>query len=993
VMSDINKLSTVKFFSALAILTSLFFSSVFAPRTKVEAAAVENNSAAAAVITDTVTTAGLSKTPMIFEANRGQTDGRAEFISRGQGYTLYLTKSEAVFSLKPQNAEAESARIQKTKSRAPETVSRVLRMSFAGASAETGLAGGEQMPMKTNYYAGKKKFDNIPNYRQVRYRNLYDGIDAVFYGNEKQLEYDFVVAPEANPNRIRLKFDGVDKISLNAGGDLILAAAETEIIHRKPYIYQESDNRKQEIAGRYILLGNNEVGFEIGAYDRSRTLVIDPILRYSTYVGGTELDRIADIAVDAAGNAYLVGDTRSLDFPSPGARVASDEFGIFVGKLDPTGNNFVYLTFLEGEEDDLAQAIAIDGANNAYITGFSHSEQYPTTAGAFKERKSFCAAFPFPTTCYAANEDVVVTKLNAAGNLDVNGSGSFSTYLGGGNIDQSRDIAVAANGRAYVAGMTLSGGFDKKNEFQGCGVSGSSAPDAFLTVFNAAGTDLVYSTCLGGNGGEESANGVAIDAAGNAYLAGITDQNDFPVRAAFQPERAGGTDAFVAKINPNQVGDASLIYSSYLGGSGTDEANAVAVSAAGAAHLTGVTGSFNFPLKNAFDSLNQVNEAFVTTIHPSGSSITNSSFLGGSDQDFGFGIAVNSGGAIYVTGRTLSNNFPLALPFQSSRRGLFDAFVTKLRFGGEAPGVSWSSFYGGNRGDFSLGIAVRGNHVYIAGETESSNLTTVSPNPGGALKPASNANEDARDGFVAKILDTRKDTIGVFNPSLLQFQLRNTLTAGAPDITVNRGAAGDLPVAGDFNGDGIDTVSTFNNGTWTLRNFNVASGGYPAPVTPVQFGQPGDLPVVGDWNNDGIDSIGVYRPSAGQFFLSNSNTVPAVDITITFGAAEDLPVAGDWNGDGTDTVGVFRPSVADFFLTNQNILNPNVDITAFFGVGEDLPVAGDFDGNGTDTIGVWRPSVRTFFLTNNNADIAASVVFGSNGDRPVIGDWDGKPNQ
>ena len=552
-----------------------------------------------------------------------------------------------------------------------------------------------------------------------------------------------------------------------------------------------------------------------------------------------------------------------------------------------------------------------------------------------------------------------------------------------------------------MVGSTFSSSFvPKKNQYQGCGIvtplQTFDSEDAFLTVFNAAGSDITYSSCIGNTNGviglsDEAAFDVALDASNNVYVTGDTNSDSFKTKNAAQDEIGGGFDAFVAKFIPTQSGDASVAYATFLGGSGTECGNGIAVTPTGVASVTGVTGSVNFPLQNAFDSTNQINEAFVAQYNSNGSKV-NSSFLGGADQDEGHSIAV-SNGAIYVGGSTLSNDFPMAVPFQSTRRGVRDAFVAKVRFAANGTqGVSSSSYLGGNGNDKAFSIAVRGNFIYLAGPTESSNLLTTA----GVVKATSNANATNSDGFVAKILDTRKDTIGTFDPVNTLFDLRNTLTAGAPDINVDRGIVGDLPVAGDFNGDGIDTVSTFNNGVWKISNANVNVGGYPVSPLTVNFGQAGDLPVVGDWNNDGLDTVGVYRPSVGDFFITNSPATvvnPPIDLQMDFGAAEDLPVAGDWNADGLDSPGVFRPSVGQFFLTNDLIAAAQVSITATFGANGDLPVAGDFEGNGVDTIGVWRPSTLEFFLTNNNSAIANQFVFGAANNLPVIGDWDGKPNQ
>ena len=913
--------------------------------------------------------------PILFEENKGQTDRRAKFVSRGKGYTLYLTESEAVFSLQRQNESniQDSLEIPKTKSQRPKTISDSLKMQFVGANQNPQISGDAQAVTKTNYYIGKRRFENLSNYRKVNYKNLYDGIDAVFYGNQNnQLEYDFEIAPNADANQIKLNFDGAKELKIDENGDLVVKTENAELVQQKPFAFQTINGERKEVAVSYELLTNNEqrttnkFTFKLGNYDKSQPLTIDPKVDYLTYIGGTALDRINEIAADEQGNAYIVGDTESLNFHGQN-RDDNDKQGVFVSKLNAQGTDFLYLTLLEGNNDDGGFGIALDANNNAYVSGFA-SHGFPTTPGAF-------------STVTGINfYDAFAAKLDANGNL------VYATYIGGTSAaDTAFDIAVDSAGKAYVVGDTDSGiSFPQRNRYQGCGYGYYNSHDGFLSVVNASGSDLTYSTCIGGNLVQDQAFGVAVDSSNNAYVTGFTKGENFPTKNAFQPASGGGDDAWVAKFNPTASGEASLIYSSYLGGSGTESAKNIAVDSLGQACVTGVTGSANFPLVNAFDTTNQINEAFVTVVNSSGNALVGSSFLGGADQEEGFNIAVDKAGSIYVTGRTLSSDFPVALPFQPTRRGVRDAFVTKLRFG---RGVISSSFIGGNGNDFGKGIAVKGNLIYVAGETQSTNLLTTS----GTVKPTSNASSTNPDGFVAKILDTRLESVGTFRPSAT-FSLTQSITnVVVQNATFTGALSGQRGVSGNFDGDGIDTIGSFTNGTWKIRNINFPALNFVFTTT-INFGQSGDLPVVGDWNGDGIDTLGVFRPSAGQFFATNSLVAnPPVDFTVTFGQNGDLPVAGDWNGDGIDTVGVYRPSLGNFFLTNTNDFNANVDVTAVFGVAEDLPFAGDFNGDGIDTISVWRPSVTTFFITNDNAGLTTAFPFGQTNDQPIVGDWDGKP--
>ena len=947
----------------------------------------ENVDAGSALSVPSTETAGelsrmsYGKFPLIFEENRGQTDAAVKFVSRGPGYTAYLAEGEAVFSLKvPNTSEIANPKLRDKRDTAKgKTTTETLRMRFVSANANAAISGEDKVATRTNYYIDKKRFENLSNYGRVNYAGLYDGIDAVFYGNkDNQLEYDLNVAPNADPNQVRLRFDGATSLSIDEAGNLIAKTANTMLVQQPPVAYQEIDAQRQRVEVAYHVNENNEVVFSLGKYDSSIPLVIDPALAYLTYIGGTAFDQVFEVAADAQLNAYITGTTASLDFHGE-TRSDSDGTGVFAAKINPEGTQFVYITILEGNGGDFGFGIAVDSNNNAYLSGTA-SRSFPTTSGAYDTVHGIING-----------NDGFVTKLNASGNI------AYSSFLGGTESDEAFDVAVDGGGKAYVVGTTRSStGFPKKNEFAGCGFGfpmSTNSFDGFLTVFNSAGSDITYSTCFGGGGivgvADDDAFSVAVDSSGNAYVTGSTEADNFETKNAAQPTIGGGTDAYVVKFNPASSGDASLIYSTFLGGSGTDRGFSIAVSPTGVASLTGITGSLNFPLQNAIDSTNQINEAFVAQYSANGAKL-NSTFLGGSDQDQGLSIALGNGGTIWITGNTLSNNFPMATPFQATRRGSRDAFVAKIRFGiNNNPGVSSSSYLGGSGLEEGNGIAVRGPFVFVGGETQSNNLLTTS----GVIKQTSDASASNPDGWVAKILDSRKETIGTFDPVNTEFDLRNTLSSGPADIVVNRGNLGDVGVAGDTNGDGIDTVSTFNNGTWRIQNINNIVSGYPTGGIVANFGLPGDLPVIGDWDGDGVETIGVYRPSVGQFFLSNSITTPAINFQITFGIAEDLPIAGDWDGDGIETIGVFRPSVGQFFLTNENIANPPIDAVAFFGISGDLPLGGDWDGDGKDSIGVWRPSSLEFFLSNDNINIANQFVFGSLGDTPVVGDWDGKPNQ
>ena len=845
-------------------------------------------------------------------------------------------------------------------------------MNFADAKANPTIEGTDEAITKTNYYIGKSKFENLSNFQKVNYKNLYNGIDAVFYGNQGNLEYDFNVSPNADATQIKLNFDGAKDVSINNNGDLVIKTENTELVQQKPIAYQIINGERKEITVSYKLTkgqrtkDKGQIQFELGEYDNSQTLTIDPVLNYLTYIGGTAFDDVFEVAADNGGNAYISGKTKSLTFYGQTGGL-DDTSAAFAAKINPQGTAFVYITILDGKLNDIGQGITLDSANNVYFVGDA-TRDFPVTSGAFDTYLGLNEADGF------------------AAKLDTNGNLIYATYIGGSaGIDTAFDVAIDSAGKAYITGETTSGTtFPQKNRYQGCGAGGAfNSKDAYLTVLNASASDITYSTCIGGSVvGNEVAFSIALDASNNAYIAGITSANNFPTKNAFQPSSGGGDDGFVAKFNPAASGEASLIYSTYIGGVGTDQANGIAVNSSGQAVVVGLTGSTNFPLVNAFDTTNQINEGFVSVIGANGTSLVNSSFLGGSDQDHVFNVALGNGGLIYVTGNTLSNNFPLALPFQATRAGVRDAFVTKIRFGS---GVLSSSYLGGNGNDIGSGITVKGNFIYVVGQTASNNLATTS----GVISPAFSGGTD--DGFVAKILDTAVDSVGVFRPSSTFQITQSTANIIGQTATFTGGLSGQKAVSGDFDGDGITTIGSFTNGVWKLRNVNFPLIN-PLAVTTSQFGQAGDLPVIGDWDGDGFDTLGVFRPSAQQFLLSNTLINPAVvDITINFGLNGDLPIAGDWNGDGIDTVAVYRPSATQTFFVNQNVAAPTIDFIANLGIAEDLPIAGDWNGDGKDSLGLRRSSTNEFFLSDDNVNLRPVFLFGQNGDQPIAGDWDGKP--
>src|SRR5437660_5915054 len=493
--------------------------------------------------------AAYGKVPLSFEANQGQTDPQVRFLSRGSGYTLFLTPTEAVLTLTKAGAHAKRQISGEATLVEPEKhAGTVLRMKLLGANPMSRVTGVEELRGRSNYFIGNdpaKWRANVPTHAKVEYRDVYPGVNLAYYGNQRELEHDFVVSPGADPKAITLAFEGMDGVAIDALGDLVLRADGGEVRLRKPVVYQELSGQRAVIPTRYVLTAERQVSFEVAAYDAKKPLIIDPVLAYSTYLGGSNSDGGSGIAVDAAGNAYVTGNANSTNFPTTTGAFRNGLVGFadaFVAKLDPTGSTLLYSTYLGGSNFNDATGIAVDAAGNAYVTGSTLSIDFPTTTGAFQ-----------PT--FGGALDAFVTKLNPTGSALV-----YSTFLRGSSFDASSAIAVDASGSAYVTGSTLSIDFPTMaGAFQ---TTFGGFVDAFVTKLNPTGSAVIYSTYLGGNNVDGS-SGIAVDAADNAFVTGGTISTNFPTTAgAFQTTFGGSVfNAFVTKLTSTS---STHLYSTYL---------------------------------------------------------------------------------------------------------------------------------------------------------------------------------------------------------------------------------------------------------------------------------------------------------------------------------------------------------------------------------------------------------------------------------------------
>jgi predicted extracellular nuclease len=757
--------------------------------------------------------------PIAFEPNLGQVDAKVSFLSRGPGYSLFLTPTEAVLSLRSDSrgAGGNGADLRREQDDATSRAA-VLRLGFAGANPAPRLAGAERQAARSSYFSGTTAVRDVAHYGKVRYEDLYPGVDLVYYGTQGQLEYDFLVAAGRDPAAIAMTLSGAERMHVDAQGNLVLGTAVGDVVQHAPVAYQMVDGTRRAVAAQYALLGPRKVGFRLGAYDHGQPLVIDPVLVYSTYHGGSLSDLSADIAIDASNNAYITGRVGSTNFPTTSGAydtAANGGSDIFVAKFNAAGA-LVYSTYIGGTNADEGAAIAVDASGNAYVTGRTSSLNFPTV-GAYQ-------------AALGGTQDAFLTKLNAAGNALV-----YSTYLGGnantvstGTVEFGYGLAVDSSGAVYVAGLSSSTNFPTTaGALQTTG--GGNLDDGFITKFNPAGNTLAYSTYFGGNQNDEIYT-LDIDSAGNAYVAGITGSSNLLMVNARQPGYGGNTDGFLAKLNPTGT---ALVYSTYVGGFMQDTAYGLAVDASGSAYLTGVTFSGNFPQVNSLQSFNQGTsttacDAFVSKYSAAGNTLAYSTFLGGSANETGLGIAVDTSGNAYVVGQTASLNFPAVSPLQAANasvppNGTFDAFVTKI--GANGSGLLYSTYLGGAKDDVANEVAVNAaGDAFITGQTFSANFPTAS-----ARQPASGG---ADDSFIARISAANDMSLSISDVRVTEGNSGNTNAV----FTVSLSRAAAQAVGFSFT-TASGTATAGSDYTTTTTSGSIAAGALSTTVS---------VPVLGD---------------------------------------------------------------------------------------------------------------------------------------------------
>jgi len=712
--------------------------------------------------------------PLWFESGHGQA---TPFAAHGPDSAFFMTETNAHFLLrKPSGGTAAAS------------------MEFIGANAVARIAGEAEMLGKVNYLVGKDPTQwrsGVPVFARVRVDNLYPGVGVVYYGNGRQLEYDFDLAAGVDPKTIAIRFDGAKKISVDPQGELIVSLDGGTIIQHRPVVYQNTGQNRREISGGYQMLDAHTATFALGDYDHGLPLVIDPVLSYSTYFSGNVSDAIHAIALGNDGSIYVAGETLSTVFTNvqtaftnvvSGTNVLQSTYqtnfqggsilgDAFVAKFGGLGTN-IYFTYLGGSGDEAAFGLAVDNAGHAFVTGYTDSANFPTTTNAFQQK----IAGLIDPVVHTYPVDAFVTELGANGTNLI-----YSTYLGGSQADVGTAIVVDTNENAYVVGYTGSKNFPSQPGAYQLSLQCTNTVynlNAFLVEVASNGASLKYSSYFGGTN-FDVATCVALGPTNCIYVAGYTDSTNFPNTNAVPgyTNLNGATvdlvnyDAFVARFNP---GFKSLIYSTFLGGSNTDWATGIAVDNSGNAYVVGATASTNFPYTNYPPQLsscvytNTLNlaaatNAFLSVINWNGSktSLGYSTIFGGAGYDLAIGVGLDQAGHVFVAGSASSTNFPVTMTNLTgslsatnlSSPGFSDVFITAFSSLGTNFVPLYSAYLGGNSNDFGAGVAVDTNgNVYVAGTTTSSTFPTF------------NARQTAlvgySGGFLSKIVPT------IISPSL-----------------------------------------------------------------------------------------------------------------------------------------------------------------------------------------------------------------------------------
>jgi Beta-propeller repeat len=854
--------------------------------------------------------------PAYFAENKGQAAADVRFVLRKEGGTASFSGTGIAIDL-PSGAP--------------------LRVHFEKPLPSLVVEGRQKLAAKANFFEGSDRAkwqSGVALYEQIAYRELWPGVEAVYTTSSQYFKSEFRVAKGYDAGVIRWSYGPNSILRVEKDGSLAVRQGEDTVYEAAPEIYQMIGDKRVPVRGEYQVSADGIAGFRLGEYDQDRELVIDPVITFSSLLGGVGQDNGTAIATDAYGNMIIAGWATSSNFPATGAarqRISGGGVDAFVAKFGGSGNNLIFCTYLGGSGDDRAFGVAVDHSGSVYVTGRTSSSNFPVTAGVQRT--------------FGGVKDAFVTKLNDSGSQII-----YSTYLGGNDVDTGNGIAVDAQGYAYVIGDTVSVNFPVINGYKSQLTGGQ---DAFVARLNPAGTLLMFSTYLGGHGIDHGA-AITVNASGYIFITGSTYSVDFPVSFPVQQFSGGNQDAFVAELTP---GGNVLVFSTYLGGSGgtsglSEEGTGIVLDSAGNIFVVGTTSSLNFPvtsgaLQSTFGGGNT--DAFVVQYDPTGRSITYASYLGGSGLEAGNGIAVDAFGYVTAVGYTSSGDFPNVRAIQKNYAGNYDGFVTKFHFSGHTWTLVNSTYLGGNGSDSAAGVVVDNlGNALVTGYTSSTDFPTqaLAVNGSALYQPY---NYGTANAFATKI--------------------SNPYSVGAsyafPAYNFVR-----LDVAAD---------STYDGHTYTgLFNY---------------WGNFGDTVIMGDWTHSGSIRSGSFRQGLWILDTNGNGVIDSGDRQFTFGQAGDIPMVGDWDGTGTLKAGLFRNGtwILDYSGHMQGVSTGQADKTFTYGLGTDIPIVGDWTGTGSTKIGVFRSS---FWILDANGDFNLTsadpfFVFGQAGDTPMTGDWDG----
>jgi hypothetical protein len=874
--------------------------------------------------------------PLTFVANRGQARSDVKYLASGSLANLYFTRRGVVFW--PKFHEATKT---PTARRSP------ILMTFLGARSRMSIDVDGELQGTVNVLRGKQRswIQNIPTFSKLVYRQVYDKVDAVFYGNSVGFEYDLEIAPGGTANKVKIAFEGSDSVLIEPDGSLRVNKDGMHLKFHKPIAYQSSGGVRSRVDVHYIKTGERRIGFQLGDYDKTREVVIDPVFAFSTFLGGSDFDNANGIAVASDGSIVVVGVSNSMDYPlaNPYQPTMNGTGDVIITKINPSGSSIAYSTFLGGLGSESGSSVGIDASGRVYIAGRTSSPDFPLVN-------------PVQPGVPLGNNGFI-SVLNSSGNAL-----EFSTCLGGAGNDWINSIDVNQDGAFAIAGLTESSDFPTHSAFQ---PNMAGRNDAFVARFSPT-WNLIFSTYLGG-AGFERANTIDLDVNGNSYIGGSTGSPDFPVVLGLQPNNAGSDDIFITKLTPS----GGVAFSTYVGGSGSDSASDITVDTEMNVYLTGYTTSTNFPTVGGGD-------AFVAKLLPSGAGFAFFRIFGGSMYDSASALAFGNANDLVVVGTTISENFPLLYPLQSNYAGFHDAFMLRVN---RLSGDMLSATYLGGEGDDqanSVATDSRGNPIML-GLTRSADFPVT---------PGQKMNNGDGDIFLTKVRQAPevfdfdgdgKTDIGIFRPNGSASEWWMNRSSTGATFALQFGSSTDKIAPADYTGDGKTDIAFWrpSDGHWyVLRSEDFSFFAFP-------FGTNGDIPVPADYDADAKADAAVFRPSTATWFISQSSGAPTR--IFQFGATGDQPVVADYDGDGKADVGIFRPGPREWWIQRSTAGL----LATQFGNVSDKAVQGDYTGDGKTDIAIWRPATGEWLIVRSEDFSFYGFPFGASTDIPAPGDYDG----